>query len=156
VRTAGANSRKVVAINAVVITLAAAFAIAMHAALPAPVEGLAFDSSLVQLLGFPAVAVSYFLLLFTHCALVVQYFGRRSNRPRLEIGLRFGLAFALLYLFGMQEVVVDASPFATWGRDFVVYQFFMGVGDAVPVFALCAIVAYTALAPREGPAPGRP
>jgi hypothetical protein len=140
---------KVVLFNVVAVVLAAAFAIVVHAALPAPVDDLTFDSSLVQLVGFPVVAVSYFLALFTHCAVVVLAFGRRSTVPALATGYRFGLAFALLYLFGMQEVVVDASPFATWGLDFVTYQFFMGLGDAVPVFLLCTSVAYVSLAARE-------
>lgn len=150
-RPVGTTSTRLVAINLVAIALAAAFAIAAHAVLPAPVDELTFDGALVQAIGFPAVAVSYFVLLFAHCALVVQSFGRRSNRTRLDIGLRFGLAFAMLYLVGMQEVVVEASPFSTWGLDFVAYQFFMGVGDAVPVLALCTVVALVALPPRRGP-----
>jgi hypothetical protein len=118
---------------------------------------LDFDGALVQLFGFPFVAVSYFLVLFTHCAIVLQTFGRRANLSKLETGSRFGLAFALIYLFGMQEVVVEASPFAEWGREFVVYQFFMGVGDALPVFLLCTVSAYatltTAVSPRLGTTP---
>ena len=146
---------KVVAFNAVAVVLAAAFAIVVHAALPAPVDDLAFDSSLVQLFGFPVVAVSYFLALFTHCAVVVHAFGRRSTVPRLATGYRFGLAFALLYLFGMQEVVVEASPFTVWGFDFVAYQFFMGVGDALPGFLLCTSVAYVSLVTSERHVPGK-
>ncbi len=146
-RTTRAMSSKVIVINAVAIVLAAAFAIVFHAVLPAPVEGIDFDSGLVRLVGFPVVAVSYFVVLFAHCAIVLQSFGRRSDLPKLEIGWRFGLAFALLYLFGMQEVVVDASPFEAWGREFVVYQLFMGAGDAVPVFVLCMVLAYATLAP---------
>jgi hypothetical protein len=113
-----------------------------------------FDSAWVRLVGFPVVAVSYFLLLFAHCAIVLQSFGRRSGLPKLQVGWRFGLAFALLYLFGMQEVVVDASPFEAWGREFVVYQFFMGAGDAVPVFALCMVLAYLTLANGRRPTAG--
>lgn len=147
VRSTRADSSKVIVINAIAIVLATALAIVFHAVLPAPVEGLDFDSALVRLVGFPVVAVSYFVLLFAHCAIVLQTFGRRSDLPKLEVGWRFGLAFALLYLVGMQEVVVDASPFEAWGLEFVVYQFFMGVGDAVPVFALCMVLAYATLAP---------
>lgn len=153
-RTPRAMSSKVIVINAVAIVLAAALAIAFHAVLPAPVEGLGFDSAVVRLVGFPVVAVSYFVVLFAHCAIALQSFGRRSDLPRLEIGWRFGLAFALLYLFGMQEVVVDASPFEAWGREFVVYQLFMGAGDAVPVFALCTALAYLTLAPGRRPSAG--
>jgi len=154
VRTTRAMTSKVIVINAVAIVLAAAFAIVFHAVLPAPVEGIDFDSGLVRLVGFPVVAVSYFVLLFAHCAIVLQSFGRRSDLPKLEVGWRFGLAFALLYLFGMQEVVVDASPFEAWGREFVVYQFFMGAGDAVPVFALCMVLAYLTLANGRRPTAG--
>jgi hypothetical protein len=145
VRTTHAASSRVIVINVVTIVVAAALAIVFHAVLPAPVEDLDFDSALVALVGFPVVAVSYFVLLFAHCAIVLQSFGRRSDLPKLEVGWRFGLAFALLYLVGMQEVVVDASPFEAWGREFVVYQFFMGAGDAVPVFALCMVLAYLTL-----------
>lgn len=154
VRTEGSKPSKAILINAIVIVIAAAVAIVFHAVLPAPVDALDFDSALVRLFGFPVVAVAYFLALFTHCAIVVRSFGRRANLPKLEIGFRFGLAFALLYLFGMQEVVVEASPFAEWGREFVTYQFFMGVGDALPVFVLCTVLAYATLAPRGSPTHG--
>ncbi|TVR90165.1 MAG: hypothetical protein EA416_11650 [Trueperaceae bacterium] len=154
-RTTHATSIRVIVISAVTIVLATALAIVSHAVLPAPVDDLDFDSALVRLVGFPVVAVSYFLLLFAHCAIVLQTFGRRSGLPKLEVGWRFGLAFALLYLVGMQEVVVDASPFEAWGREFVVYQFFMGAGDAVPVFALCMVLAYLTLAPGRRAASAR-
>jgi len=146
----GATTRKIILINAIVIPLAAAVAIVAHAVLPAPVDELMFDSSLVQLFGFPIVAVSYFLILFLHCAIVVQAFGRRAHLPRLETGFRFGVAFAILYLIGMQEIAVEASPFAAWGLEYVVYQFFMGVGDALPVLLLCTVLAYATLSRREG------
>jgi hypothetical protein len=71
VRTTRAMSSKVIAINAVAIVLAAAFAIVFHAVLPAPVEGIDFDSAWVRLVGFPVVAVSYFVVLFAHCAIVL-------------------------------------------------------------------------------------
>jgi hypothetical protein len=146
---------RVVVFNAIAVVLATALAIVLHAALPAPVDGLEFDSLLVKLFGFPIVAVSYFLLLFTHCAIVVHTYGRGSNLPKLEVGVRFGLAFALLYLLGMQEVVVEASPFAAWGFDFVVYQLFMGVGDALPVLLLCMSVAFVSLATGERHVPAK-
>ena len=151
----GVNKNKIILINAIVIIFAAAFAIIIHAALPAPVDALDFDSLPVKLFGFPVVAVSYFLLLFIHCAIAIQYFGRQSNLPKLEAGYRFGMAFAILYLFGMQEVVVEASPFEAWGFDYVIYQFFMGLGDAIPVLLLCITLAYFTLAQRKSPAPVR-
>ncbi len=124
-------------INVVGIILASAFAIVIHAVLPAPVDEIIFDGFFVRLFGFPAVAISYFLILFIHCAVVLQSFGSKSGLPKLEIGFRFGMAFALLYLMGMQEVVVEASPFNAWGYDYVLYQLFMGLGDAIPVLLLC-------------------
>lgn len=136
---------KAVLLNITVIVLMSALAIIAHAVLPAPVDDLDFDSVLVQFFGFPFVAVSYFLLLFTHCALVLHFYGRHANCSRLEVGIRFGAAFALLYLVAMQEVVVEATPFSTWGYDYVSYQFFMGLGDALPVFFLCLIIAYFSL-----------
>ncbi len=109
--------------------------------MPAGVNAENFDSVFVKLFGFPVVVASYFVLLFTHCVVVMRYFGKQSNVPKLQIGIRFGLAFAILYFFGMQEVVVEVSPFSEWGFAFVSYQFFMGVGDAIPVLLLCVTVA---------------
>jgi len=136
---------KAVLLNIAVIVLMTAFAIIAHAILPAPVDDLDFDSALVQIFGFPFVAVSYFLVLFTHCALVLHFYGRHANCSRLEVGFRFGAAFALLYLVAMQEVLVEATPFGTWGYEYVRYQFFMGLGDALPVLFLCLIIAYFSL-----------
>jgi hypothetical protein len=56
VRTTRATPSMVVVINVVAIVLAAAFAIVFHAVLPAPVEGIDFDSAWVRLVGFPVVA----------------------------------------------------------------------------------------------------
>lgn len=69
----------------------------------------------------------YFIILYLHILCVVHCFGLRSMLCRKEVGLRFGLAFALLYMIGMQEVVVSASPFDTYGMDFIFYQLFMGL-----------------------------
>lgn len=125
----------------VIAVIAAAFmAIAVHALMPSEVPVEAFDSSLVALVGFQVVAVFYFFLLFTHCAFITQAFGRRLSMPSLAKGLRFGLAFALLYFFGMQEVVVEASPFTEWGFPFVRFQLFLGLGDAIPTVLLCIVV----------------
>jgi hypothetical protein len=129
-------------VNALIIILATAITILVHVVMPAGVNEEDLDGALVQLFGFPLISVFYFILLFTHCAVVVQYFGKKANMQRLQIGSRFGLAFALIYLFGMQEVSVETSPFAEWGSAFVNYQFFMGVGDAIPVLLLCITIAY--------------
>lgn len=128
-------------VNILAVILAASMAIIVHALLPAGVNAENFDSVFVKLLGFPVVAASYFVLLFTHCVVAMRYLGRQSNVPKLQIGFRFGLAFAILYFFGMQEVAVEVSPFSEWGFAFVSYQFFMGVGDAIPALLLCVAVA---------------
>lgn len=136
---------KGVMVSTLSIILATAIAIIVHAVMPAGVNAERFDSVFVKLLGFPIVSVFYFVLLFIHCVVALRSFGKESNVPKLQIGLRFGVAFAILYFFGMQEVVVEVSPFREWGVDFVNYQFFMGVGDAIPVLLLCGAVAYLTL-----------
>lgn len=134
-----------VILSAAIIILATAITILMHVVMPTGVTEEDFDGALVQLLGFPLVSVLYFILLYTHCTVVIRYFGRESNMQKLHIGFRFGLAFAMLYLFGMQEVSVQTSPFAEWGSAYVVYQFFMGVGDALPALLVCTAIAYFTL-----------
>ncbi|MEN6349699.1 MAG: hypothetical protein ABFD08_09940 [Syntrophomonas sp.] len=119
----------------------AAIAIVVHAIMPASVEVGKLNSILVTLFGFNSVAVSYFLILFTQCTVAVRYIGNRTNVANMQTGIRFGLCFALIYLFGMQEVMVESSPFATYGFEFIKYQFFMGVGDAIPAFVLCLVIA---------------
>ncbi len=137
-------------IKGISVIMAAFMAIAVHAVMPSEVPIEAFDSFLVTLVGFPVVAVFYFLLVFTHCTLITQAFGRRSSMPPLAKGLRFGLAFGLLYFFGMQEVVVEASSFAEWGLPFVMYNALLGLGDAVPTVLLCLVVTFlTPPTPRE-------
>ncbi len=135
----------------VIAVVGAAFlAIAVHALMPSEVSVEAFDSSFVALVGFEVAAVFYFLLLFTHITIVTQVFGRGSRMPWLAKGLRFGLAFAPLYFLGMQEVVVEASPFSQWGLPFVWFQFLLGLGDAIPTVLLCLVVTYwTAVTPRQ-------
>ncbi len=140
-----AAANKAIIVSSLAIILAASIAIILHAVMPASVNTENFDSVFVKLLGFPVVAASYFVLLFTHCIVVMRYLGKQSNVPKLQIGIRFGLAFAILYFFGMQEVVVEGSPFREWGFAFVSYQFFIGVGDAIPALLLCVTVAYFTL-----------
>jgi len=136
---------KGVMLSILAIIFATAIAIIIHAVMPAGVNAERFDSVFVKLYGFPIVSVFYFVVLFLHCVVTMRFFGKGSNIPKLQIGLRFGVAFAVLYFFGMQEVVIEVSPFKEWGRDFVNYQFFMGAGDAIPVLLLCGTVAYLAL-----------
>ncbi|MDG5790160.1 hypothetical protein QA612_22225 [Evansella sp. AB-P1] len=141
--------KRVLIINTLAIIVASAMAIIVHAIVPGDVNVDDFDSIFVKLFGFPIVAVSYFVLLFLHCVIVMRYFGKRSSMTNLQIGFRFGTVFAALYLFGMQEVVVEASPFNEWGLAFVSYQFFMGISDAIPALLLCVVTAYFTLSNKN-------
>lgn len=126
------------------VIAAAMIAIAVHAFLPSPgatVDVASFDSILVKKFSFPIVASAYFVILYLHILIVIRYFGSRTVINNKEMGLRFSLAFALIYLVGMQEVVVSASPIHEYGVDYVLYQLFMGLGDAIPVIILCVIVS---------------
>ena len=143
------STKRVIIINTVLILFSAIFAIIVHAFLPASVDVAQFDSIFVKWFGFPAVAVFYFILLFTQCAMAVRYIGLRANETKLQIGIRFGIAFAMIYLFGMQEVVVEGSSFSNWGLGFVKYQFIMGIGDGIPAILLCLIIAYFTLSDGE-------
>ena len=134
--------RNIIGIMSVLV--AAIIAIAVHALLPSPGATLdisEFDGILVQLFGFPIVASIYFVILYLHILWVIRYFAPKSYWGNRGIGIRYGLAFGLMYLVGMQEVVVSASPCDTYGLGFVVYQFFIGLGDAIPVMVLCLLVS---------------
>ena len=123
---------------------AAVIAILVHALLPSPGASLdvsEFDGVLVKMFGFPIVASAYFVILYLHLLLIIRYFVTKANLSNKEIGIRYGLAFGFMYIAGMQEVVVSASPFDTYGFGFVAYQFFMGLGDAIPVLMLCLLVS---------------
>jgi hypothetical protein len=117
--------------------------------LPAPVNSNELDSIFVKSFGFPAVAIFYFILLFTQCTLVIKYIGSRTEVSKLQVGLQFGIAFALIYILGIQELGIDSSPFSSWGFEYVKYQFIMGIGDAVPVLLLCLATALFTLRDRE-------
>lgn len=145
----GISMKRIIFINIFTIFFSAIFAIGVHAILPAPVELSLFDSLLVKLFGFPFVASFYFIMLFTQCAIAVRYIGVRTEASKFQTGIRFGLAFAMIYLLGMQEVVVEGSPFSSWGLEFVTYQFFMGMGDAIPVLLLCLIISYFTIENKE-------
>lgn len=122
---------------------AAIIAILVHALLPSPgatLDAGEFDGALVRAFGFPIVASAYFIILYLHILLVIKCFLPKSTLSNKEIGIRYGFSFGLMYLVGMQEVVISASPFDTYGLDFVAYQFFMGLGDAIPVLILCLLV----------------
>ena len=136
------NIKKMV-ISLICILGASIVAILVHALMPSPGGTInidAFNSLLVQKFGFPVVASSYFIFLYLHILIVLLCFGLKSNMGNKKIGLRFGAAFALIYFMGMQEVVIESSPFSSWGFGFVSYQFFMGLGDAIPAFILCIVI----------------
>ena len=143
------STKRVIIINTVLILFSAIFAIIVHALLPTSVDVTKFDSIFVKCFGFPAVAIFYFILLFIQCAMVVRYIGVRADAPKLQIGIRFGIAFAMIYLFGMQEIVVEGSPFSNWGLGFVKYQLIMGIGDGLPAILLCVAIAYFTLSESE-------
>ena len=135
--------------NTVLILLSSIFAIIVHALMPASADITDFDSILVKWFGFPAVATFYFIILFTQCALAVRFIGARADVSKFQIGIRFGISFAMIYILGMQEVVIEGSPFSTWGLDFVKYQFINGIGDGIPAVLLCFAIAYFTLSKRE-------
>lgn len=114
-------------------------AIIIHAILPIKVDNNRLDGILVRNLGFPSVAFFYFLILYTHCFVTINIFKKYFHNNGFKNGIYFGLILALLYLIGMQEIMLSVSPFDAWGLEFVVYQLFMGFGDAIPVIILCAI-----------------
>ncbi|TVP83008.1 MAG: hypothetical protein EA344_10390 [Alkalicoccus sp.] len=145
--------KRVVWINTAAIIAAVFLAIILHAVVPGSgdLNEAEFDSAFVHLLGFAPVAVSYFVILFLHCVIVMRCFGNRASLPGMQIGFRFGIVFAALYMVGMQEVVVEASPFNEWGAGFVNFQLYMGISDALPALLLCLGVAYFTLSSKNTP-----
>lgn len=134
--------KRLIIMNTGFILFSVIFAIFVHALLPASVDITQFDSIFVKWFGFPAAATFYFILLFTQCTLAVRYIGVRADVSKSQIGLRFGAAFSMMYILGMQEVVIKGSSFSTWGLGFVKYQFIMGIGDGIPTILLCLAVAF--------------
>jgi len=132
------------------VLIASAAAILSKALLPSSVNVEDFNSIFVKTLGFPIIASLYFILIYSHNAIVTKLWGKQSKLSKLEIGLRFGICFAIIYLLGMQEVIVEASPFSSWGIEYVIYQFFMGIGEAFIALILClAISEFTIRAPKQ-------
>ena len=128
-----------VAMGGVAVLIATALSIVLHAVVPAPVDEIMFDSWLVQRIGFPITVSLYFFVLFCHCLWAVSFCTRRQQPGAYRWGWRLGFMFALVYMWGMQEVVVEASPFAYWGWEFIRYQIFMGIADALPALLICVI-----------------
>jgi hypothetical protein len=137
-----------VVISIVCILCSSYFAIFVHSQMPSPGAPLNvddFNSLAIKLLGFPLVASAYFVILYSHILLVIILYGRKSGLNNLEIGLRYGSVFGLIYMAAMQEVVVESSPFSSWGSDYVAYQLFMGLGDAIPVLVLSIVISFIML-----------
>jgi hypothetical protein len=135
------NTKRIIITSVLTILCSVAFVIAFHAVMPASADVEKLDSVLVTHFGFPFVAVSYFAMLYTQCTVVVIYFCNKTKISNLQTGIRFGLSFALINMVGMQELMVESSPFAQYGFEYIKYQFFMGVGDAIPLFILCMVIA---------------
>lgn len=109
--------------------------------LPSDVNEQDFDSILVLKFGFPLIASLYFLMIYTHNAVISKWFASKSELSNFQCGLRTGISFGLIYLVGMQEIVVEASPFSEWGLPFVLYQFVMGIGEALMAVLLSICVS---------------
>ena len=123
------------------ILSAALFSMALHAVVPGGNNNQTFDSRFVLWFGFPMVASAYFLLLFTHCTASLFLIGRHSLATARKTGTALGFSFSLIYLVGMQEIMVEASPFLRWGENFVVYQLLTGIADALPALLLSLVVS---------------
>ena len=118
------------------VIAATAFAIILHGLLPGGVGAdRAFDSILVLALGFPAVAILYFAVLYTQCGLAEIIFGSRLNLSKIETALRFGLPFGLIYFVGMFE----PQPGTLYNTNFAAQQFWVGLGDMLPVLMGCIL-----------------
>lgn len=122
------------------VIVAALIALGMHAVLPAKVDEARLDGFLVEQYGFVPVAAAYFFILLAHVAVVLILNRRNLLRPRLGAAFLLGLSFALIYMIGMQEIVLGASPYEKWGADFLLYQLLMGIGDAIPAVLLSLLV----------------
>ncbi len=124
----------------VAVVATAGLAILVHAMSPAKADSALLDGLPVVLLGFPVVATLYFLVLFSQSAATVVINAGGIRLTPVRSGLAHGLSLALLYMIGMQEIMLKACPFQVWGGDFVLYQLLMGLGDAIPVVGLCVVV----------------
>lgn len=132
--------KKTMLINSI-IAICTLLTIVAHGILPAKVDINRLDSIIVKEIGFPIVAILYFIILYTQCVLTIIAFKKNSTQKGLKSGMYIGIAFASIYLIGMQEIVLNVSPYDKWNIDFVIYQFFMGIGDGIPVFILCSFIS---------------
>ncbi len=123
------------------VLLASIVAIVSKSLWPSDIGDENFDSLAVKIFGFPVVASFYFLLIYSYNAAVLIKFSKLSLVSNLQTGLRFGICFGLLYLVGMQEVMVEASPCSEWGIEYITYQLIMGSGEALAALLLCLVFA---------------
>lgn len=140
---------KIIIINIFAILGASILAIFSKVMLPCDVNVEDFNSIFVNYLGFGVIATLYFIIIYTHAAIVTQLFGKNAKLSNIQIGMRFGVCFGLIFLLGMQEVIVSASPFSKWGWDYVKYEFFMGFGEAIVALLLCIIIAKYTIRSKE-------
>ena len=121
-----------------IILLSVILAIIGHAILPADLNSVELNSILVKEFGFPVVACLYFLVLYCHCSMSIFRYGKEASLNKWQIGVRFGLAFGLLYQVGMLEITPDLTSFTL---EFVKHQFLIGLGDFLPVLILCVLLS---------------
>lgn len=143
------SKKQIIIINIFSIIVASLLAILSKGVLPSDVNFEDFNGTFVRLLGFEVVASLYFIIIYSHSAIVTQLFGRNCKLSGMEIGLRFGISFGLIFLLGMQEVVVSGSPFSQWGLDYIIYQFFMGFGEAIVALVMCIIIGKYTIADKK-------
>ncbi len=131
--------RKLVLAAGIILTCSF-FTIIGHALIPVKADETRFDSILIMHFGFPVIAVFYFVLLYTQCALALRYFSEKGLPTGNTSSRNYGTALALLYMIGMQEIMLSVSPFTEWDIHFVTYQAVVGLGDAIPVLLLCTLL----------------
>jgi hypothetical protein len=143
------SKKKRLIVDLLLVFGASIIAIVSKMALPSEVNIEDFDSLFVKAIGFPIVASLYFVMIYAHNAITTIVFGNKAGLSKIQISLRFGVVFASIYMFGMQEVVVKSSPFPSWGINFIVYQFFGGIGEAIAAFLLCLGISKFSLNERK-------
>lgn len=129
-----------VVVSLLVLLLCVMTTILLHAILPAKVSEASLDGALVRRFGFPMIATLYFAVLYAQCTLVLFGFRKDLADGRARTGLLIGTSYALLYMAGMQEIIIDAGSLQVWNKDYVIYQLLIGLGDAIPVILLNVII----------------
>ena len=120
------------------------FAIVFHAMLPQDVNQAVMDSVLVEKFGAPVVGSLYFIVLYSLCVIIIQKWGKNVEMDGVELGLRYGLGFGIIYQVGMFELV----PGNNWNINVFVNQFWVGFGDLVPVLLLALLIVLVSMKKR--------